>query len=66
MKDELTRHLNHHDGGCRREGAEMTRLVRRSGLSLETLRSVYYGRRNIRDAAKLRALRKAMGEKKVS
>lgn len=61
----LKNHLDHHDGGCKRAGKEITRLAKRSGFSLETLRSMYYGRRTPSDAERARKLARAMREKKV-
>lgn len=65
MKDKLKLHLDHHDGGCTRGGKEITRLARRSGFSLEMLRSMYYGRRDPSDKERLAKLAKAMRDKPV-
>lgn len=64
MQDLLIAHLNRHDGGCKRTGKEINRLAARAGCSLELLRSVYYRRRNIRDAGVISALKRAIRTKK--
>jgi hypothetical protein len=63
MSAKLKTHLDHHDGKCTRNGKEIQRLARRSGFSVEMLRSMYYGRRSPSDKERLAKLAKAMRDK---
>jgi hypothetical protein len=65
MNEKLKAHLDHHDGGCTRGGKEIGRLARRSGFSIEMLRSMYYNRRTTEDRPRLAKLAKAMRDKPV-
>lgn len=65
MNELLKAHLDRHDGGCQRAGKELNRLVSRVGCSQEMLRSMYYGRRTMRDQAMVAKLRRAMAAKKA-